>query len=612
MTKASDSSFLPGYATHVGRIGALAAALGVGIAIATGTGVGVAHADDTDITKQAAEAGSGADNGSDSEKSTDRQTSRSNDGSYRSRIRAIPGSSAVPQMRFRNSGGTVSSDRSVGTQSVRNLSANRPQSAVNQRRSTNADSPVHVLSPPVNTARRTESTTVKIVDVPERSRLADGRRIDPTAGRRQSAIAGRQTEPITIRSQAPGGQSMIQAPTVSRPASVLERDTTALTVAISPYLAPRRTAPVHPPVALAVLAWIRREIEHTYFNRTPFAREETVAVAVDSQTPTSFDVLGDVIRDDDDVTYSVPERGQRGGPTSGTVAIDRDSGQFTYTPDAGVPVGTQDEFTVTVTDAEAGFHVHGLLGFLRPDRGHTTTVTVTVTVVNSAPVAPDRTAETVVDKPIEIDLLRDFVSDPDGDPLIIRSITVNATPNQGSTTIVPRPDPGDIALTTPNGDIYIPDGEEIGVFTYTPHNVGVDTITYVVSDGNIERTGTITVDVGAATNVTYDVTVGDSVSIDLLRLVTVPGGATPGLDQVKFSDGVNMITITTPSSVSPGVQTNNVFYAFPIATDQSAFTANALNDGVDTIEYIVHQGDSNITGKITIIVSAPPTGAAAL
>ena len=83
-------------------------------------------------------------------------------------------------------------------------------------------------------------------------------------------------------------------------------------------------------------------------------------------------------------------------PTHGTLDVDA-AGRYTYTPDPALArTGYTDTFVVTASDADSGFHLHGLAGLLNlltfgliGSAGHTsiTTASVTVNPVNSAPVA---------------------------------------------------------------------------------------------------------------------------------------------------------------------------------------------------------------------------------
>ena len=82
--------------------------------------------------------------------------------------------------------------------------------------------------------------------------------------------------------------------------------------------------------------------------------------------------------DADRLTYTVTQ------PAGGAVVQDPTTpNKFTYT-------GAGDEtFAVTVSDADSGFHFHGLLGLFAPDHGHTTTVVVNVPTQTTAPDATD-------------------------------------------------------------------------------------------------------------------------------------------------------------------------------------------------------------------------------
>ena len=76
-----------------------------------------------------------------------------------------------------------------------------------------------------------------------------------------------------------------------------------------------------------------------------------------------------------------------GEPSRGTVVLD-DAGEYRYTPDpAYAATGTTDSFSVAVSDAGSGFHVHGLAGLLNlltfgllGSAGHTSVRTVDVAV----------------------------------------------------------------------------------------------------------------------------------------------------------------------------------------------------------------------------------------
>jgi YVTN family beta-propeller protein/VCBS repeat-containing protein len=138
-------------------------------------------------------------------------------------------------------------------------------------------------------------------------------------------------------------------------------------------------APVTPLSQLVELIWVAvRRIEHTFFNQGPRATTPTV-IGHDLETGAITGKVGVVDPDPEDrLTYTVIDK-----PAHGTVAISAD-GVYTYKPDkdwAHATPGT-DTFTVRVSDASNGFHLH-----LFSPTGDTVTVPITVQVaaINKAP-----------------------------------------------------------------------------------------------------------------------------------------------------------------------------------------------------------------------------------
>ena len=160
-------------------------------------------------------------------------------------------------------------------------------------------------------------------------------------------------------------------------------------------------------------------------------------------------------------------------PSNGTVAVGAD-GSYTYTADESLAyAGTTDSFTVTASDAGAGFHLHGVAGLLNLLTfgffglgGHTATATVPVTVAawqqtNSAPTA---TVTVGAADPTTGEVLGRVVgSDPDGDTL---TYSAPETTTKGSVTI--DAGTGEFA--------YFPDASARGP------DEGTDTFTATVAD----------------------------------------------------------------------------------------------------------------------------------
>ena len=114
-------------------------------------------------------------------------------------------------------------------------------------------------------------------------------------------------------------------------------------------------------------------------------------------------------------------------PSHGSVVIDS-AGRYTYTADASVAAtGISDSFQVSVSDAAAGFHVHGLLGLINlitfgliGSSGHvaTTTVQVNVAPFGAANRVPTGTASAGSPDPVTGVVAGAVLgSDPDGDAL---------------------------------------------------------------------------------------------------------------------------------------------------------------------------------------------------
>ena len=229
---------------------------------------------------------------------------------------------------------------------------------------------------------------------------------------------------------------------VMLPAAASEPPETAA-VALRPFVAPGApSVPVPSPAPLAALAWHRREAEQSqltenidaaagaqvvantaatarpavanaevpvsiftsiqdWFQRTFFAASPTFSpqsVSVNiaaGATSESFE-LGARDADTDSLIYTL--EGDTTGTAAGTLNIIGESA--TYTPPAGWDgvSAYSDTFTVTASEDDSGFHIHGISGLLHMmsfgilgDDGHKATSTVTVNINPTAqPPARDR------------------------------------------------------------------------------------------------------------------------------------------------------------------------------------------------------------------------------
>ncbi|MGE2724345.1 Ig-like domain-containing protein [Mycolicibacterium pulveris] len=266
------------------------------------------------------------------------------------------------------------------------------------------------------------------------------------------------------------------------PAAVVSAAVNLVVAIFEPIVGPG--APLENGLLWGMLAWVRRQTNQALSNDTPSVEDSRQVTLVLNPGQVSAPIgFGGVDADGDPLVYSVPESGEPGGPTHGTITIDQEAGTWTYTPGPdwdGASVLT-DSFTVTVSDVEGGFHLHGLGSVVSGSGGHasTGTIAITVTPASSVPVAAPDSYSTPEDTVLNVAgpgvLGND--TDPEGDPL---SAALHTGPNHGSVDL--------------NAD---------GSFTYTPDDGynGPDSFSYTVSDGSATSApATVTIDVAAATN----------------------------------------------------------------------------------------------------------------
>jgi hypothetical protein len=210
----------------------------------------------------------------------------------------------------------------------------------------------------------------------------------------------------------------------------------------------------------------------TATNRAPSATAQTVSVAEDQSVAIALSATDP---DGDALTYSV------GTPASGRLSGTAPA--LTYTPNPNFH-GT-DRFSYTVTDPA------GLTA--------TTTVSITVTAVNDAPVAVAMSTSTAANTPVAIVLQG---SDVDGDTLAW-SVTA--------------PRYGTLSGTAP-------------MLTYVPGTnfAGTDTFTFTVSDGRLSSTATVTVQVTGNTVSVTTTSLGQAkVGKRYAQDLQAAGGTTP-------------------------------------------------------------------------------------
>lgn len=128
------------------------------------------------------------------------------------------------------------------------------------------------------------------------------------------------------------------------------------------------------PFGMAVLAWVRREFEHTLLNKAPTVTYDQTTNSLTSGGAITGNV-GASDPDGDPLSYRIDKQA-----ASGSVTIDAD-GTFVYTPKAPMQPGQTDQFTVAVSDI--GLHLHGIDSLLSPFTAGTTTATITVAAIDA-------------------------------------------------------------------------------------------------------------------------------------------------------------------------------------------------------------------------------------
>lgn len=607
------------YASCVGRVGALAVALGVGFAVASTPGV--AHADGSTNPSQSTE---GATTGSmDSKDATkagsanDRRQSRVSE--RRQNLRALSVAASNPGRPARpirsttpiakdnhperptvvtdTDGATVKSGDDAtksGDNATRGAAASGTRTRVTARKDLNRP------APPIVSVTRVHSDRSVAQSVPSTQSVISGSQPlvtasgQPSTSRRQY-VTDTRTSVATFTRALPGTPTPTPAPVnaaASAPATFVSSVLAA--VGFGPSVAPTRSpAPAPAPFAWAVMGFVRRELElihRTFLNRTPIATNDTVPSAggspITEDGAFTFDPrANDVDPDKGDVlTITGVTNGQYGSVTTNGTSV-------TYTPNteaqklaAGDTV--TDTFTYTVSDANSAPHIHGLAGLLSGG-GHaaTATVTVTLTGANDAPIAVNDAVAAPIDE--------------DSPGTVINVLGNDTDVDRGDTKKVNSVTQGTLGKVTVNAD---------GTVTYAPTDAAdalaggenrTDTFTYTMSDRS-GATSTATVSVVVAGTNDAPVAGADTLDInenagrtvvdvlgndkdaegDTLKVVRIAQDLNPHLGTASLADGV--VTFT-PNAAALGLDAGEV--------------------GTDSFTYTVEDGrGGTATGTVTVTV----------
>lgn len=282
-------------------------------------------------------------------------------------------------------------------------------------------------------------------------------------------------------------------------------------------------------------------------NNQPQPVDDAISVAEDGSV--NFDPT---VNDSDPEGDTVTVSGIATPPSNGSAVVEPD-GTVTYTPDQDF--NGNDSFVVEVSDGVGGFA--------------TSTVTVTVDPVNDDPDAIDDADSTVVDTPVQINVIANDL-DVDGDPLDVVGVT-----NGSNGTVVNNND---------------------GTVTYTPNAgfIGQDTFTYTIDDqnGGAQDVADVTVTVLAAPN-TPPVAIDDNVSVDEDDSVTFQPG-----DNDQDDDGDTVIASAIAVQAANGVAVVN-----PDGT--VTYTPDPDFNGADSFQVTVTDGNGDIDTSVVNVTVNP-------
>ncbi|GLQ32120.1 tandem-95 repeat protein [Litoribrevibacter albus] len=241
--------------------------------------------------------------------------------------------------------------------------------------------------------------------------------------------------------------------------------------------------------------------------------------------------------------------------TSGSTSINTANGVITYTPTADF--NGSDSFAYTVADTQG-------------NTSASTTVSITVTAVNDAPVAVADTATVTEDSSVVIDVLSNDTDVDGANEINSASLAVSSQPSNGSVVVA-----NNKVTYTPASDYY-----------------GSDTFEYTVNDntGAVSSTGTVTINVSGINDA--PTVVADTVQTDEDTAVSIAV-----LDNDSDSDGtIDVSTIAVVVDPSNGTVT---------ALSDGSFTymPNADYNGSDSFTYTVKDDQDAVSSQATVSIT---------
>ncbi|MCG7583973.1 hypothetical protein, partial [Mycolicibacterium sp. OfavD-34-C] len=353
------------YVLHIGRVGALAVSLGVGFAVANSAGVAYADSDadtsssvssdsqggDTSAGQQPKDAEDGAEEGGDPNPG-EPVDGGDDDGS--------PVDDAEDVDNEEDLAAEEELDDDVVTDDTNGENVDEPGSG-----SGNSGPPPAVVDnggdDAASEADDEDASVDSPVDEPVPAEPDSDVPVDELIDEVSEPVdetdgdADPQTDVVDLKSvnRDSADELAVSAPEAGESVETVNVVSALVSNVVSPFADPEAPAPA--PWLDAVLAWVRRQIEHTFFNKSP------VFGPIESSQILTGQVLFDLNESDpngDPLTYTIIQ------PEHGVVIRELITGKFVYTPTsivAGDPL--TDSFQVVISDSSE--HLTGTLGAIQ-------------------------------------------------------------------------------------------------------------------------------------------------------------------------------------------------------------------------------------------------------
>ncbi len=590
-----------GYSAYVGRVGALAVALGIGAAVAGWSGIPTAYADTPSQEGDNQDGGGGVETGGNEPGAPAGGVETPAASSSRGPIArlfphfrlVLPGIPLAGQLPVNNS---VSSPfgPSDGQQSA---GGQRPtfQLPTRQRGQRLRDAEP-AAAPTIEHVAAAETSAPRI----RRGPLSLPAHSVPSA---PASLAALGHDAVASAFSAPGlthPTAALQSASLVAPTPRMAAPTGSVLGVIARVLSgfgatPGPRAPMAPSPALwTLLGFVRRDFERRFDNHGPVANPtQTGQTTVGGKATVTGTVGPSTDVDGDKLTYSL----NKGPATAGSSVVVTPDGHYTYTASPAMTAdGGTDTFQVAINDGPGNPpHVHGLPGLIHdlvavanpvlaerlyPGGGDVTITTVTVVVAK--PTGPVNHAPTLEYVDRKVDPTTGSVSvhftaaDSDGDPL---HFTVTKPTAGGATGAIDTANPGSYdSATGIYTYTYTPTPDERLAATLTPAK---ETVGFTVSVTD-QKSNPVTVTVG-------DVAVTELTTNSVIATQAVGGGPTataygPNGRTYVVNTNDDTVTVLNDNVANPtpvGVGDRPV--AITIAADGNAYVANADGHSITRI-----------------------------